>query len=51
MKNIFLALLTVNLSACSIINIFEDDGKYLKLHLEACGWKYKFVVKIYYLKK
>ena len=39
MKNIFLALLTVNLSACSIINIFEDDGKYLKLHLEACGEK------------
>ena len=39
MKNIFLALLTVNLSACSIINIFEDNGKYLKLHLEACGEK------------
>ena len=65
MKNIFLSLLFLNLSACSIINIFEEGGdeKQLVLHLEACGekknssyfmkslWKYKFVVKIYYLKK
>ena len=41
MKNIFLSLLFLNLSACSIINIFEegDDEKHLVLHLEACGEK------------
>lgn len=39
MKNMFLALFAVNLSACSIINIFEDNEKYLVLHLEACGEK------------
>ena len=60
MKNIFLSLLFLNLSACSIINIFEegDDEKHLVLHLEACGEKKNssyfmksLVVKKYYLKK
>ena len=42
MKNIFLALLDLHASACSVINIFEeedDDEKHLVLHLEACGEK------------
>lgn len=39
MKNIFLALLAFQASACSVINIFEYDEKYLELHLEACGEK------------
>lgn len=41
MKNIFLALLAFHASACSVINIFEEDDNetYLTLHLEACGEK------------
>jgi len=41
MKNIFLALLALHASACSVINIFEEDDNetYLTLHLEACGEK------------
>lgn len=41
MKNIFLALLAFHASACSVINIFEEDDNetYLTLHLEACAEK------------
>ena len=41
MKNIFLALLAFHASACSVINIFEEDDNetYLTLHLESCGEK------------
>lgn len=37
MKNIFLALLALHASACSVINIFEEGD--VALHLEACGEK------------